>query len=67
MKMVMLNGMAFSVRGQFNADQESYWWMDDNADDKMFNRYGFLPDANNPSEKVKLFGLAAADCSGVIF
>ncbi|MBN1300026.1 MAG: hypothetical protein JW995_02325 [Melioribacteraceae bacterium] len=38
-------------RGQFNADQESYWWMDDNVDDKMFNRIGFLPDANDPTRK----------------
>lgn len=41
----------FFGRDQFNADQESYWWMDDNVDDKMFRRYGFLPDANDPSRK----------------
>lgn len=38
-------------RGQFNADQESYWWMDDNVDDKMYNRIGFLPDSTDPSLK----------------
>jgi len=31
-------------RGQINADQESYFWMDDNPDEKMFVRHGFLPD-----------------------
>jgi hypothetical protein len=38
-------------RGQFSADQESYFLMDDNEDDKMFNRVGFLPDANDQSRK----------------
>ena len=38
-------------RGQFSADQESYYWMDDNTDEKMFNRIGFLPDANDPTRK----------------
>ncbi|MDX1701612.1 MAG: hypothetical protein R3250_13385, partial [Melioribacteraceae bacterium] len=41
----------FFGRDQFNADQESYWWMDDNADDKMFDRYGYIPDANNPDRR----------------
>jgi hypothetical protein len=41
----------FFGRGQFNADQESYWWMDDNADDKMFRQIGFLPDSTDPSLK----------------
>ncbi len=36
-------------RGQFNADQESYYWMDDNEDAKMFKLYGFRPDANDPN------------------
>lgn len=31
-------------RGQINADQESYFWMDDNPDEKMFVRHGFTPD-----------------------
>lgn len=38
-------------RGQFNADQESYFWMDDQADAKMSLRYGFLPDSTDPSRK----------------
>ncbi len=41
----------FFGRGQFNADQESYWWMDDNVDEKMFNRFGFEPDANDPTRR----------------
>ncbi len=36
-------------RGQFNADQESYYWMDDNEDAKMFKVYGFLPDSTDPT------------------
>jgi len=32
-------------RGQINADQESYFWMDDNPDEKMFQRHGFIPDS----------------------
>lgn len=36
-------------RGQFNADQESYWWMDDYNDEEFQIRYGFIPDANIPS------------------
>jgi len=31
-------------RGQINADQESYFWMDDNPDEKMYQRHGFLSD-----------------------
>jgi len=38
-------------RGQRNADQESYFVMDDNADEKFFQRYNFLPDSTNPSRK----------------
>ncbi len=41
----------FFGRGQFNADQESYWWMDDNVDDKMFTRIGYLPDPSDPTLK----------------
>lgn len=49
-------------RGQLNADQESYFWMDDNLDQKMFDRYGFLPDSTDPTRKgqalqVKVRGL----------
>jgi len=38
-------------RGQLNADQESYFWMDDNMDEKFFTRLGFLPDSTDPSRK----------------
>ena len=34
-------------RGQFNADQEGYYWMDDNEDAKMYKIYGFLPDSTD--------------------
>ncbi len=34
-------------RAQFNADQESYYWMDDNEDAKMYKIYGFLPDSTD--------------------
>jgi len=59
-------------RGQMNADQESYFWMDDNADEKMFLYHGFLPDSTDPTRKgaalrVKVRGLQwasflAQDC-----
>jgi hypothetical protein len=35
----------FFGRGQFNADQESYYWMDDNNDEEWFERHDFLPDS----------------------
>lgn len=38
-------------RGQLNADQESYYMMDDNNDDEMFLVYNFLPDSTDPSRK----------------
>ena len=38
-------------RDQFNADQESYFWMDDNQDEKFFQRLGFLPDSTDPTRK----------------
>ena len=38
-------------RGQMNADQESYFWMDDNPDEKMFSLYGFTPDSTDPSRR----------------
>src|SRR3989339_7897 len=38
-------------RGQMNADQESYYMMDDNNDKKMFLNYGFLPDSTDPTRK----------------
>ncbi len=56
----------FFGRNQFNADQESYFWMDDNRDEKMFVRHGFLPDSTDPSRKgqalqVKVRGLQWAN------
>lgn len=49
-------------RGQMNADAESYYMMDDNVDDKMFLRHGFLPDSTDPTRhgmglQVKVRGL----------
>ncbi len=38
-------------RGQRNADQESYFVMDDQADAKMYNRYGFLPDSTDATRR----------------
>ncbi|MGD8781013.1 MAG: hypothetical protein PVH88_18865 [Ignavibacteria bacterium] len=38
-------------RGQLNADQESYYMMDDNEDDEMFLTYGFLPDSTDATRK----------------
>jgi hypothetical protein len=35
-------------RGQLNADQESYYMMDDNNDDEMYLNYNFLPDSTDP-------------------
>lgn len=32
-------------RGQLNADQESYFWMDDNNDEEWFTRHDYLPDS----------------------
>jgi len=37
----------FFGRAQFNADQESYFWMDDNSDESMFQRNGFIPDTTD--------------------
>lgn len=38
-------------RGQLNADQESYFMMDDNCDEKFYTNYKFLPDSTDPSRK----------------
>ncbi len=35
----------FFGRAQVNADQESYFWMDDNNDEEWFLRHAFLPDS----------------------
>lgn len=41
----------FFGRGQLNADQESYFWMDDNRDQEAFLLYGFLPDSLDASRR----------------
>ncbi len=41
----------FFGRGQLNADQESYFWMDDNNDEENFLQNDFLPDANDLSRR----------------
>jgi len=38
-------------RGIQNADQESYWMMDDNCDEKMFLLHGFLSDSTDQTRK----------------
>ncbi len=38
-------------RGELNADQETYFMMDDQADEKMYMLHGFLPDSTDPSRK----------------
>lgn len=38
-------------RAQFNADQESYYWMDDAQDEKMYVRHGFYPDMTDTSRR----------------
>lgn len=59
-------------KGRKNANQESYFWMDDNPDSKMFLYHGFLPDSADPSRhghglQVKVRGMqwaspVAQDC-----
>lgn len=36
---------------ELNADQEAYFWMDDNNDEKMFSTYGFLSDTNDVARR----------------
>ena len=38
-------------RAQLNADQESYFWMDDNNDEENYLQNGFLPDSNDLSRR----------------
>lgn len=38
-------------RAQFNADQESYFWMDDNNDEEVWLLHDFLPDANDQGRR----------------
>lgn len=41
----------FFGRAQLNADQESYFWMDDNNDEEFFILHDFLPDANDVTRR----------------
>ncbi len=41
----------FFGRAQLNADQESYFWMDDDQDRENFALNGFLPDSNDLSRR----------------
>ncbi len=43
--------MDYLGRGQFNGDQESYFWMDDNNDEENYLQNQFLPDANDPTRR----------------
>jgi len=38
-------------RGQMNADQESYFVMDDNCDEKMYSYHGFFPDSTDSTRR----------------
>ncbi len=44
-KLHLVDWNGFFGRGQLNADQESYFWMDDNNDEENYQIQGFLPDA----------------------
>ncbi|MCK9282605.1 MAG: hypothetical protein M0P71_18465, partial [Melioribacteraceae bacterium] len=46
-------------RGQISADQESYFMMDDNCDEKFYTNYKFLPDSTDPSRKGQAIRVAA--------
>ncbi|RMG63783.1 MAG: hypothetical protein D6715_10655, partial [Calditrichaeota bacterium] len=39
----------FFGKDQFNADQESYWWMDDSRDKEFVRGFGFYPDSTDSS------------------
>ncbi len=41
----------FFGRAQVGADQESYFWMDDNNDEEWFDRHAFLPDSMDLSRR----------------
>ena len=52
----------FFGRGIFNADLESYFWMDDHNDEELFTEFGFTPDTLDTSRRgqgleVKVRGL----------
>ena len=38
-------------RAQLNADQESYFWMDDNNDEEWYVKHDFLPDSLDPTRR----------------
>ncbi|MFA6979523.1 MAG: hypothetical protein WC209_09395 [Ignavibacteriaceae bacterium] len=46
-------------RGQMNADQESYFMMDDNCDEKFYTNYKFIPDSTDPSRRGQAIRVAA--------
>lgn len=46
-------------RGELNADQETYFMMDDQADEKMYMLHGFLPDSTDPSRKGQALQVSA--------
>ena len=50
-KTPLVDWNGFFGRGQLNADQESYFWMDDNNDEENYQIQGFLPDANDLSRR----------------
>lgn len=41
----------FFGRAQLNADQESYFWMDDNNDEEWYTKHYFLPDSMDLSRR----------------
>jgi len=41
----------FFGRGIINADFETYYWMDDQQDDRLFTSYGFLPDTTDETRR----------------
>ena len=47
----MVDWNGFFGRAQQNADQESYFWMDDNNDEEVHLLHDFLPDANDQSRR----------------
>ncbi|RMH76204.1 MAG: hypothetical protein D6681_21745 [Calditrichaeota bacterium] len=42
----------FFGKDQFNADQESYWWMDDSRDREFMLSHGFYPDSTDAGNPV---------------
>ena len=46
-------------RGQMNADQESYYMMDDNCDEKFYTNYKFIPDSTDKSRRGQAIRVSA--------